>query len=256
MENQKDTISWTPTFINIENEFTKFVKGYRNGRLVSDLSKNIPAGVLNADFYFESDDVVAELKCLVADAADSEIKLSRLVSSATHFGYTRSDVFGWAFRNQKVPREVQLRMFAMAKRPIVQAFEKANKQIRSTKLLLKRPNARGLVLIANDGNHQFSPAEMLSVICAAFAQLRDCEVDCVVYLTPNVYHTNGIDGIARSLWTPVYNIGSENFADFVNNIGRAWFDYFEKTGEPIIDRVEAEGLDEMAQSRPITEFRR
>jgi hypothetical protein len=256
MENETDTSGWSPTFINIEKEFTKFVKGYRGGKLVSEVTRGNPASVLNADFFFEADNVVAELKCLVADAADSVKKVSRLVSSAIHFGYTGSDIFGWSFRNEEVPKEVLLRTFAMEKRPIVQAFEKADKQIRSTKSLLKCPKARGLVLIANDGNHQFSPAEMLSILCAAFAQFRDCHVDCVVYLTPNVYHTNGKDDIARSLWTPVYNIGSEDFGDFVNDIGRAWFDYFEKTGKPFLERVEAEGLDEMAQSRPITEFLR
>ena len=254
MENEKDADNWSPTFIDIEREFTRFIGGYRGGKPVSEVTTDIPKGVLNADFYFESDDVIAELKCLVGDATDPEKKVNRLVSSAIHFGYTGSDIFGWSFRNEKVPEEVLRRTFAMEKRPIVQAFEKANKQIRSTKLLLNRPNARGLVLIANDDNRQFSPAEMLSIICDAFAQLRDCHVDGVVYFTPNVYHTNGVDDIAQTLWTPVYNIGSEEFGDFVNPLGRAWFDHFERTGKPFIERTEADGLDEIARSRPITEF--
>jgi hypothetical protein len=248
--------AWEPRFIDIEARLTDFASTFRGGSTISALIKDIPDGVLNADFYFSTDNVIAELKCLEADATEPMTYAQRVVACYRHFGYTGSDFFGWLFRGEPMPDRVARRLSTIISRSIVEAIDKANKQICSTKQLLGKPDARGLVLIANDRNLGFNPAQMMAVVCKTFGKLVPCHTDCIVYFTPNVYHDLG-DGIAHTIWSTVYNVGSEDFADFVNNFGKAWGDHAETLGEPYVYREAGDDLfDKIALAQPIAQFRK
>lgn len=247
---------WKPKLIDIELEFTSFVRGYRDGKTLSEFLPDIPPGLLNADFVLPLDNVIAELKVLRADAADGATYASRLASSYRHFGYTEADLFAHVFRGQEMPRKVAARIFSMSKRIIVQAIEKANKQIRSTRGILGTNDSKGLVLLANDSNFGFSHAQMIGIIANSFANLKVKHIDYIVYFTPNVYHDTG-DDIAKQFWTPVYNVGSEDFGDFVNPLGKAWLDYVDQIGDPAIEREAGDDLfEKYADATPIMQFRR
>ena len=226
---------WKPTFVDTELEFTKFVQSFHGGKTLSDYLGAIPNGYLNADYFIEVDQVIIELKCLSEDGGDAEIQAKRLAESARHFGYSGSDVFGWTWRGEPVPHRIAQHIFNKKIRTVVEALKKANKQIRSTKLLLGIPRARGLIALANDNNFGLAPKEAMSALVKAFRSMEDCHTDCIVYFTPNVFHDMG-DGIAHTLWFPLYNVGSEPFGDFVNEFGTSWGDYLHANVQPILSR--------------------
>lgn len=66
-----------PRFVEIEEDFARFVQTYRGGTIVRNLIPDAPQMEPNADYYFSNDDVIAELKCLRTDSGDRE-QLSRL----------------------------------------------------------------------------------------------------------------------------------------------------------------------------------
>ncbi|ODR98505.1 hypothetical protein AUC68_08760 [Methyloceanibacter methanicus] len=252
-----DKEGWQPSFIDIEAQFTDFVGTFRQGTKVTDVGVPIPEGALNADFYFPQDHVIAELKCLETDSADATSQAKRVVACFKHFGYSGDALLDCILRGKPVPDRVARRLASIRARSIVDAIKKANKQIGSTKQILDKQNAEGLVLLANDRNLGFDPRQMMAIICKAFPQLSPCHTDCVVYFTPNVYHDRG-DGIAYTLWTPIYNVGSEDFSDFVNAIGAAWGDYAEALGDSYLVR-ETGGEELFAQysaSEPIAKFKK
>ncbi len=247
---------WKPTFIDIEAEFSKFIQTFRGGSLVTDYVTNIPDSVLNADFYFPNDNVIAELKVMTSDASNSEAYTKRIMDAATHFGHTGSEIMGWFLRGEEIPERVKRRVYSSSYRSIVESIKKANKQIASTRHLLRQPKARGLVLLANDRNMMFSIAGMTDISVKSFHALRKIEMDCLVYFTPNVFHDIG-DGIAHQIWSPIYNVGSEDFGDFVNDFGKAWLDYLELTrGKAMHREARDDLLEKYIEGQPIKQFAR
>lgn len=212
--------------IDIEPEFDNFTTSFRGGVRVEVFRPNIPAGVLNADYLFPEDNVIAELKCTASDPKDFKTYNERLFACYRHLGYTDEQIGSKVFGMRPPPQDVRKRMFNLAKRPVVEAIKYANKQVRSTKILLGRNDAKGLLLLANDNNYGFTPAQFLSVISTAFANIENPHLDAIVFLTPNVQYDDKT-GILQSYWIPIYNVGSEAFSDFVNDLGRAWGEYTE-----------------------------
>jgi len=53
--------------------------------------------------------------------------------------------------------------------------------------------------------------------------MRSDHIDGVIYMTPNLYHPIGQDGVARSLWLPGYRRAGTRLTDFVDELGAAWF---------------------------------
>lgn len=246
---------WKPTFIDIEKEFTNFVSSFRDGQTVDQAIEEIPKGVLNADFVFRGDQVIAELKCLEEDASDSMKRTERIAKAYAKTGHTGSDAMGYFWRGEPMPNAVAERLFNVESRSMFSAILKANKQIRATKRLLGMDNARGLVLIANDQNFGSGPKSMTKIVCDSFNKMKDCHVDCIVYFTPNVYHDMG-DDIARTLWIPIYNVGSEDFGDFINELGFKWHDFVEQFGEPFVSREVGDDLfDLLISGQPIKAFK-
>lgn len=248
---------WVPTFIDVEAEFMKFVRMFGGGPLCDFVDmKEIPAGVLNADFYIPEGDVIIELKTLEKDGIDGETYARRVMQAYSHFGYSGSDYFGWLFRGEKMPPKVAQRVQNATVRPIIQAVHKANKQIRSTKNILERSKARGLILIANDNNFSFDLAGMMNVLARAFKSISDYHTDAIVYLTQNVFYDTG-DGIAHNVWSPVYNIGNEEFSEFVNELGKRWHDYMETVQGDYVSREAGDDLFlKYAHAAPIKELRK
>lgn len=249
--------AWKPIHIDAEMEFTQFVRGFRDGATVEDYLKIIPHGVLNADFIFKADQVVAELKCLEKDAGNSAELARRFFASAKHFGHSNQEIESFIYRQKEIPERVKMRFSGMMRRPITEACKKAIKQIKVTKSLVAMPDARGLILIANDNNYGLSPHEMMMTISDCINRYGRGVVDVAVYFTPNVYHDdNSGDGLAKNLWSPTYNIAEDEepsvgLPEFINAIGRAWGDYQDNLGDPAISRKETDDVGIMRVAEPI-----
>ena len=230
-----------PPKIEVEETFTNFIRTFRNGDIISRFASNIPNGSLNADYYFPSDNVIAELKTLEVDALDLKEIDRRIMASYKWLGYNLEDYTDFLFGRTYLPDDVNQRVFSSISRPVIDCVGKASKQISSTRRLIGKPDAKGLILIANSGNFGFPPVQLMNTILKGFDRLTEREKDGIVYFTPNVYHDLG-DGVPYELWVPIANEHGDELQMFIDDIGAAWFDYRENVGRPSVSRRENSDL--------------
>lgn len=226
-----------PPTIEVEEIFTVFVRTFRDGDILSRFVSDIPKNALNADYYFPKDNVIAELKTLEVDALDLKTIDQRIMASYKWLGYNLEDYANFLLGNNYMPDDVNRRVFSTISRPIIDCVRKANKQIISTRRLIGKPDAKGLILIANSGNFGFPPAQLMNVVLKGFVRLTEREKDSIVYFTPNVYHDLG-DGVPYELWVPIANDKDDELQVFIDAIGKAWFDFRENVGQPSVLRKE------------------
>lgn len=140
--------------IDIQEEFGRFVREF-GGKVVEDSLAPQQRDFSNADYVFERQNVVAELKVLTRDQSGDPVlyeKLQGLYLSAVAGGLV-GPVFGTLSVNTKDFPELLQRQFLDAhKAPIATLIKKANKQIKATKHHLGMPDAKGLLILFNDGN--------------------------------------------------------------------------------------------------------
>jgi hypothetical protein len=232
-----DAPSWSPKHIDIELTFDAFVPSFRNGQLIravmSDTGKTPP----NADYVFSADNIIAELKCLEKNPTESADWPPRLAKAFGSTGHSFSDLMGYLVRGAPMPVTVRAKLFHWMRDAIRTVIKGGNRQIRSSKRELGRPDAKGLLLVANDHNYGFGPEGMLAVISDAVARLDNSHVDAVVYFTPNVFHRKPDSDVAWMLWDPIYrDMDDVLLSEFVNDMGRKWGDHLESvTGDPLVE---------------------
>jgi hypothetical protein len=246
--------TWTPRHIEIEPTFARFVPTFRGGRFVSDLIAKSGPMPLNADYFFPADNVVAELKCLEKNPTEAADWPDRIMRAFEAAGGSSFEGVASVVRGAPVPDEVAAKLFGWLRDAIRGSVKVGNRQIRATKQALGKPDARGVLLIANDNHYGFVPAGMVEVISDAVTILGESHVDAVVYFTPNVFHRVDNSDVAWILWVPGYAKGADaSIQEFVNALGRKWHDFVEATtGDPYVARRE---LD-IAQTEPFVEAAR
>src|SRR5215469_8792640 len=114
-----------------------------------------PSNTKTADYVFRKQNVVAELKCLMEDQTDAmNKKLTQVVQDwwrehkKIPAGYDSSKPLEIA----TAPKEIADCWMEILKTPIENFIRHANQQIRDSKQRLNMPDAKGLVLIFNQGN--------------------------------------------------------------------------------------------------------
>lgn len=210
-----------PKTIKTEELFTDFVRTFGNGNTLSSFVDKIPESTLNADYYFPDSNVIAELKTLEIDALSPEKIERRIMSIYKLLGYQLSDYTDFIFGKSYLPEEVNRRLFSTISRPIIECVKKANKQIISTRKLLGKDEALGLILIANSGNLGFEPMQIMNVLLRGFDQLKIKNKDAIVYFTPNIYQYIGTDDIPYQIWVPVANERGDALQKFIDELGTA-----------------------------------
>ena len=221
-----------PDPLPVEATFNEYVKQF-GGQLICELLQTDPQRPQNADYYFPLYGVIAELKCFEKDLfnnLDDVERINRIIKknhdSGAVDGYRG---FRWLLGQEPLPSEYRRDTIVLAKRYYENAIRKADKQIKSTKKLLNLPNARGLVLLANDGNYFSHPAEAVSLIAQVMQQhFMKSHLDGFVYFTVNTVVK--VPGNDRELlfWVPSYRKTGDELADFVNVLGAGWGRFYEK----------------------------
>jgi hypothetical protein len=137
------------------NPFECFFRGFVEdfgGEVLSEAQEGS-----TADYFFRSQDIVAELKTLTVDQTDDiNRKLTPRVlewirkNGQIPSGLTEGSKHFVAFKD--MPREIQIFWLSLLKAAIEPLIRDANKQIRDTKLRMNLRSAKGMMLIANGSN--------------------------------------------------------------------------------------------------------
>jgi hypothetical protein len=228
-----------PPDMNVERTFDSFVEWF-GGELVRNAlpsNTNVP---LNADYFFRNRTIVAELKCLETDyMRKPEIgrKVEAMLQRWAIEGRLRKEHFkGNRININAISESCALEVFKLYFQPIHSAVKQANRQIRKTKEYFHLPNAKGLVIIANDGNYAMTP-EMSVSIFGRLLQNHYSSIDSFIYFTPNMRVASHRYDRQANLWLSGASnrISAKPVEDeYLTQISKGWIQYIEHTtGESV-----------------------
>jgi hypothetical protein len=188
---------------DFEVAFKQFVTGFGGEVLLETSDSKV------ADYLFREQNIVAELKCLMQDQTDA---MNQKVVQITLEWIKTHNKFPPGYSGEfleiaKVPREISDRWLDVLRSPIENFVRDANRQIRETKKLLNISDAKGLVLIFNQGNPLHNrPNDFRKLIESVLRKrdsrrnLRFTNIHGVVYFS---FETVKSESEQMSFWAPM-----------------------------------------------------
>ena len=148
--------------ISVVDEMATCVKAL-NGLVLDDVL--VKPLFSNADYWFPVERVVAELKCLTEDLSTNQeftARISKLHASWVKQGLVPSPQGSKISVNLRdLPPRCAREFLEPIKRKLqASTISKANKQIRETKKHFDAQDAKGMLLLVNDGNYMLPPSMM------------------------------------------------------------------------------------------------
>ena len=143
---------------DIEREFNKVVCQIGGDLVKNRLPPRSPS-FENADYVFDKENVIVELKILQKDPLiESELQNKIQSKFDKWINEGKLIIYGQVcVESKSLPEKMQWELLRIYSEPVRRVIKKANRQIRDTKDQLKMPNAQGLVIIVNDGNYSLEP---------------------------------------------------------------------------------------------------
>ena len=233
---------------DIETEFNRFVVN-SGGRLVSEIVGSSPK-FNNADYLFRDVNVISELKCLREDKSHDkrfQQKVQERFDSWIDKGLVPNPGPGtFRLESKYLPLQCTNELYKIYQKPINRIVDKANRQIKQTKKHLNLPEAKGLLLLVNDGNYALE----LDVLAYAVTQclgIRYKSINMVVIFTVNMFvHMKGIEKNLL-VWMPAERKELEIIdPEFLNRLQVGWMRHLEDiTGVEILcaGQIEANELE-------------
>lgn len=235
-----------PDPLPVETTFDTFVTEF-GGKKISDLIENKSQMPLNADYFFEEHNVIAELKTLEGVYSGPKA-IKQLTQTYIDAGCTGSDVMGVFLRNEPVPEAAAALMQKRLRRSLEQRIKQARKQLRKSKVTIGNSSTKSLILIAMDQQPLFGHKIMLYNLAKIMGDnYADEHTDGVVYLNPNIPTKTQPDSMEFSGWYPFYRDDevNEELSDFIDLLGNRWLNYFGKQIGETNPILEIDSLDGM-----------
>mgnify|MGYP001613309025 CR=1 FL=1 len=177
-----------PPDMDVEETFNTFVEDF-GGELVDKLFEGVGERPNNADYFFRNRTVVAELKCLKKNYFNDQKvgeKLNAMMNSWVKQGLLQPEnIKDGMFQTGDLPPQCTIEVFKAFSSPTKEAVEKANKQIKETRKYFGVPDAKGLLILANDGNYSINPQLMVQILENLFKS-RFTSIDSFIFFTPNM----------------------------------------------------------------------
>lgn len=216
--------------IKIEKEFNKFV-GSVNGKLVSDIVGQNP-NFSNADYIFESDKIIVELKCLEDDKLKDKAITEKIISLYKKWKTEGHDVSieqnSWRSTITNLPNDLSLEILKIYAKSIRKRVIKANKQIKETKIALNRKDYKGVLLLANDGNLALDP-EHLHVVINYVLGNNYSSINAIIIFTVNQLASSLVTNADQLIW---HNLNRAGLApinnDFFDKLSHGWMFHMDK----------------------------
>lgn len=146
---------------------------------------------LNADYYFRDAGVVAELKEIVADLHEDTALRERLGNILHRYvGQKGVPLLAGTqrLRIDLLPDDCRHEMMLPLRRKLEGPVKKAARQIKQTKLELNEPNARGLLVLVNEGSTFLRP-DIAFYFLHQMLKGQHSSIDQVVYCSINMLVT-------------------------------------------------------------------
>jgi hypothetical protein len=236
--------------IEIEPTFNAFVKEY-GGELIGDIVGSSP-DFPNADYLFRKENVVAELKVLTEDKLhDPEMqkKFGELFQSWIARGVIPPQKIPPFINSKDYLVPCQKEIYDIWSPPVEQQLKKANLQIRETKKRLGMESAKGLLLIANDGNFALPPLVLIHILFKA-TKTKFHSIDTFVFFTVNLYSQVKESPKPSILWfVGTRDDGSKIFEEFTNNLGESWGRFLENHKGIKMDKLTQSGIEGLEHLR-------
>jgi hypothetical protein len=139
------------------------------------------------------------------------------------------------FHINEIGRDCAAEVFKVFLKPVKDAVEKANKQIKETKKHFGLPDARGLLILANDGNYSLTPQISMNILGNLLPRAFT-GIDSFIYFTPNMRLASSRYDRQLHVWISGAARPGANAidADFMNKIQAGWAQYLARlTGEDV-----------------------
>lgn len=208
---------------HVEKLLNEVVVSYGGNLVVDFVSRHIDTP--NADYVFYEQNVIAELKCFQKDPFNSiedSDRVKFLLDKWRKAGYfDNEEEVKQMLIKRKLPKECFNDLVKLSRKTIDRAIHHANKQIVETKKLLNLPNAKGLLLVANDGNYFFNHIQFMDQIVSLMTtKYSSYDIESVIYFTVNVDSVSPNSERGNSIWLPLHKDDSdENFMQFCYDLG-------------------------------------
>lgn len=174
--------------MTIEKQFTSFVR-WLGGEVVENLLSGVHQLPMNADYFLFQRAVVAELKCLEKnyfDAPEVNDKLTKLANGWVRDGLLLPEqIVDGRFSTDALPERCALQTMEVFAKPLREAVTYANNQLKATKRYFGVPDAKGLLILANEGNLSLNPNLTVHMLARLFRD-RFSAVESFIYFTPHI----------------------------------------------------------------------
>lgn len=197
----------------------------------------------SADFVFRSEKIIAELKTLERDPREEHVR--KLAALAQGWNRRRQVVvYGTAAANlQRIHPAAQREWLDLLEAPIEGIIRKANRQIRSTKDHEHLQDAKGLLLIVNDGNLlHTAPIVFMTLVARVLQKLSADGERKFRHIRGVVYFSYRVPAAGESnlFWIPgtLEPAADADLGAFEDRLQREWFAYFARiTWRPVTEEL-------------------
>lgn len=169
----------------LENEtmFEQAVLAAGGLRVTDMLPRNTNLGK-NADFVFQSENVIAELKCLVHDPRDAvwfRASIDEKFKKWMIGGRVPLILSPATVNIRDLPEDCAVEVISLLKKHFTKHVNDANKQIKNTKRLLSMPNARGLLILLQTEDYFVPPNTILNLLDRCLPDQHNRSIDDVIH---------------------------------------------------------------------------
>jgi hypothetical protein len=211
--------------IPVEQTVDTFIQTV-GGTRVASLFDSAPT-IENADYYFGSLDVVAELKECTTDFANAAEYQEKHFQIANEHVTAGTMSFRQALGVDRKSSKYVHEFLGLFRPPLGRILKKANRQIKATKSHFGWTQAQGVLFFVNDGFRSLEP-HFVRALVANLLSSSYSSINCFVYMTVNTYVEVPGSDYAHLLWIPSYSDRAPDaLVATIDSLGEKWFGYLE-----------------------------
>lgn len=216
--------------LDIEYEFDTLIPSIGGIRVDSIVGKS--PNFDNADYLFDADKIILELKCL-QDNKLQDVELNKKIFK--HFRKWRKQGLdiqlsydGWRGTISNLPRECSNEILKIYSKSIKRRVLKANKQIKETKNHLNKSDYKGILLLVNDGNFSLDPEHIYHILNSILRNSYSA-INATIFLTANYPCKAQFTNVDTNVWA---NLNRKNMPPinitFFKKLQNGWFKHMEQ----------------------------